>query len=139
MTDSDMPGDPNGPAFTTREFREGVPLDYVGEKMERAMKGLHEAWKLTDSIPESAILWPGAPFETTVRSRMKYEIRHAFRQQLVSLLALSNLLALTAREEELLDRLLGYNRDQLRQWLDHIYHGGQASEKERPGGDDGSP
>lgn len=37
----DFPLNTNGPAYTSRQDRHGVPLSYVGEKLSRAIEDLH--------------------------------------------------------------------------------------------------
>jgi hypothetical protein len=39
--DDEFPLDANGPAYTSRQEREGVPLAYVAEKLGRAIEELH--------------------------------------------------------------------------------------------------
>ena len=39
--DSGLPLNANGPAYTSREDRHGVPLDYVAEKLGSAIEELH--------------------------------------------------------------------------------------------------
>jgi hypothetical protein len=41
VSQDDFPLDANGPAYTTRQERNGVPLSYVGEKLGHAIEELH--------------------------------------------------------------------------------------------------
>ena len=39
--DLGLPLNANGPAYTSRQARQGVPLDYVAEKLGTAIEDLH--------------------------------------------------------------------------------------------------
>jgi hypothetical protein len=39
--DADLPLNANGPAYTSRQDRDGIPLSYVGEKLGLAIADLH--------------------------------------------------------------------------------------------------
>jgi hypothetical protein len=41
LDEHDFPLSANGPAYTSEQQRHGVPLSYVGEKLDRAIEELH--------------------------------------------------------------------------------------------------
>jgi hypothetical protein len=96
MSQDDFPLDANGPAYTTRQERNGVPLSYVGEKLGHAIEELH-----------------------------RYARHHPDRQQallapmhylLVAHLGLHNMLA-KANDRSLALRLLAGSEAGLQAWL----------------------
>ena len=88
---------PNSGAYERTETRTGPPLDYVAEKLRKAVEGLHE-WSKTE-----ASMFAQA----------------AFRNGIVGFLALHNLLAY-ADDNDLFPRLTALSRDQFRDWLNGI-------------------
>jgi hypothetical protein len=103
--DDDFPLDANGPAYTSRQERDGVPLAYVGEKLGRAIEELH---RYAANHPDQR----GA-------------LQHTMYFLLVAHLGLHNMLAKTA-DRTLPLRLLGGSRDQLDAWLELIEREGDV-------------
>jgi hypothetical protein len=93
---NDLPLSANGPAYTTRQERDGVPLSYVGEKLGHAMEELHR-YGLARPDERKALLPP-----------MHYLA--------VAFLGLHNMLA-KANDRTLADRLLNGSAEDLDAWL----------------------
>ena len=96
---SGIPLSANGAAYTRREGRHGVPLDYVGEKLASSIQELHT---LARRNPEQR-----ADFVPTM-----YYL-------LVSYLALNNMLG-KADDRGLPERLLAIDHDELSSWLEFV-------------------
>ncbi len=94
-----VPLSANGSAYTRREDRHGVPLEYVGEKMASAIEQLHA---LADRHPERAA-----------------DLVPAMYYALVSFLALHNMLA-KANDRGLAQRLLSSSQEELTAWLSFV-------------------
>jgi len=90
---------PNAGAYELTETRSGPPLDYVAEKLRRALEELH-GWL------------SGA-------GREEGSAQHGFYNGLVAYLALKNFLGLV-RDPKLVERLAGYSRDDFSDWLDRV-------------------
>lgn len=106
MPDDDMPLDANGPAYTTAQSRRGVPLEYVGDKLARAIEELH-----------------------------RYARKHPVQQQelygsmyylLVAHLGLHSMLA-KANDRSLPARLLAASTEELDAWLAVIEREGDVA------------
>lgn len=126
---NDAIGEPNGPAFVKHEERTGPPLSYVQEKMGNALRDLHDLTRsLVEYVPED-LPAPNAEHGNPFKLKPHYLVgpaRSAFYSSLVAFLALSNLLAI-ANEPGLVDRLLGYDIDEFRDWIRHIERGGSVT------------
>jgi hypothetical protein len=96
MTDDDIPLDANGPAYTSHQERQGVPLSYVGEKLARAIEELHRYAR--------------------DHSDQRDELLASMYFLLVAHLGLHNMLA-KANDRSLATRLLDASDDELRAWL----------------------
>lgn len=94
--DVPLPLNANGPAYTQREGRQGVPLDYVAEKLGRAIQDLHRAAR---KLPAGDLDALGAMLHL-----------------LVAYLGLHNMLA-KANDRSLAPRLLAGSREELDAWL----------------------
>ena len=94
--DNDLPLDANGPAYTSRQQRDGVPLSYVGEKLGRTIEELH---RCADRHPDR-----------------RDELVAPLYFLLVAHLGLHNMLA-KANDRTLAARLLAASGDELRVWL----------------------
>jgi hypothetical protein len=94
--DPDLPLNANGPAYTLRQDRHGVPLSYVSEKLGRAIEELHRY----------------AQHHQGERD----EIRAAMYYLLVAHLGLHNMLG-AANDHTLADRLLNSSSRDLQAWL----------------------
>ena len=92
----DLPLDANGPAYTLRQDRDGVPLSYVGEKLGRAIKDLHRHAQRCQGERD--------------------ELRGAMHYLLVAHLGLHNMLG-KANDRTLADRLLNGSTQHLEKWL----------------------
>ena len=86
----------NGPAYTSRQNRHGVPLDYVAEKLGSAIEELHLFGK--QHVNEQQAVVPVLYF------------------MLVAYLGLHNMLG-KANDRTLAPRLLNGSSKQLRSWL----------------------
>lgn len=94
--DSGLPLNANGPAYTSRQDRHGVPLDYVAEKLTSAIEELHGFEKL--HADDRAALLP------------------AMYYMLVAHLGLHNMLS-KANDRTLAPRLLSGSSKELHAWL----------------------
>lgn len=94
--DNDFPLDANGPAYTSRQQRDGVPLAYVGEKLGRAIEALHRSGLRHPDRRDELL----APMDFL----------------LVAHLGLHNMLA-KANDRTLAARLLAASDDDLQAWL----------------------
>ncbi len=92
----DFPLDANGPAYTLRQDRDGIPLSYVGEKLGRAIRELHRNAQRCQGERD--------------------ELRGTMYYLLVTFPGLHNMLG-KANDHTLPDRLLNDNRQHLETWL----------------------
>lgn len=104
-SDEDLPLNANGPAYTSVQQRAGVPLDYVGEKLRRAIEALHTHG---ERHPDR-----------------RDELEAPMYYLLVAYLGLNNMLA-KANDRSLPRRLLSSSRDQLDAWVAIVEHGGDV-------------
>ena len=95
----------NGPAYTSRQDRHGVPLDYVAEKSRSAIEELHRLGQRNPSARDAAL--PAMYF------------------MLVAYLGLNNMLG-KANDRKLAPRLLGGSTKKLRAWLDLVAREGDV-------------
>ena len=122
-TPSTFPETPNGSAYTRTESRNGVPLDYVGEKLRHAVESAHENLRnIKRFVPENL---PAAPeFQYYVPNGIKNDLllssaNNAFSYSLQAYLALHNMLGkmeIGSIEAELEKK----NFQELRRWLNAI-------------------
>lgn len=91
-----LPLNANGPAYTSRQDRHGVPLSYIGEKLGRAIEDLH--------------------LHAQHCHGERDELRGAMYHLLVAYLALHNMLG-KANDHTLTDRLLDGSSHTLQTWL----------------------
>ena len=125
----DVFGEPNGPAYESRQTRTGPPLEYVSEKLGNALKHLHRTVRSIERfVPDSLMPSEGdRTADIAVKERLLLSpARAAFYYALVAFLALSNLLAL-ADEDGLVDRLLGYDAEEFGDWMDQMQRGGSVT------------
>ncbi|MBB5429837.1 hypothetical protein GCT19_41940 [Paraburkholderia sp. CNPSo 3155] len=94
--DADLPLNANGPAYTSRQDRDGIPLSYVGEKLSLAIEDLH----------------PHARRYQGERD----DLRCTMYRLLVAYLGLHNMLG-KANDRTLVDRLLDGTSEKLDTWL----------------------
>jgi hypothetical protein len=106
MDDEDFPLDANGPAYTARQERHGVPLDYVGDKLASAIEDLH---RFASHHPEH-------------RRALIAPMYHS----IVAYLALHNMLA-KANDRSLAPRLLEASSDDLHAWLTFVRRQGDVA------------
>jgi hypothetical protein len=106
MNDHNIPLDANGPAYTSGQHRHGVPLDYVGEKLDAAIVQLHRF----------ALDHP----------QQRRDLMAPMHYLLVAHLALHNMLA-KANDRTLVARMLEGTSDDLRSWLDLIAREGDVA------------
>jgi hypothetical protein len=95
----------NGPAWTSRQNRSGVPLDYVAEKLNNAIEQLHDLGQQHPDARDAAV--PAMYF------------------MLVAYLGLNNMLG-GANDRKLASRLLSGNTKKLREWLDLVAREGDV-------------
>lgn len=96
MANDDLPLNANGPAYTSQQRRDGVPLSYVGEKLGRAIEELQRHGQ---RHPEQ-----------------RQELLPSMHYLLVAFLGLHNMLA-KANDRSLAGRLLDSTNDALDAWL----------------------
>ena len=101
----ELPLNANGAAYTWREGRHGVPLDYVSERLGHAIEDLYRAAK---RLPGDDI-----------------DAQSAMYHLLVAFLALHNMLG-KANDKSLVPRLLGGSREQLDAWLSLVQREGDV-------------
>jgi hypothetical protein len=106
MSDDDLPLDANGPAYTSRQERDGVPLSYVAEKLARAVEELHRYAR-------------GHPDQRGELTASMYFL-------LVAHLGLHNMLA-KANDRSLITRLLDASDGELKAWLALIEREGDVA------------
>ena len=138
MTDDDneplMRGNNDG-AFSKQELREGAPLDYISGKIYSAIKFTHRLFRsIGDDVPED-LPQPATVVGTSYNTKhdsLLFDCSNAFQYQVISYLALYNMLGLANTiddsGETLFDRLLRYDDKQLQNWLNDIARRGMLSE-----------
>jgi len=94
--DAGLPLNANGPAYTSRQDRDGVPLSYVGEKLGLAIADLHRYARRCQGDRD--------------------DLRCAMYHLLVAYLGLQNMLG-KANDRTLVDRLLDGSSEKLDTWL----------------------
>lgn len=100
-----FPLDANGQAFISRQYRNGIPLPYVGEKLRCAIEDLHR----------HARRCPGT----------RDELSLTMHYLLAAYLGLYNMLG-AANDPALVDRLLDGSRERLQKWLRVVERGGDV-------------
>jgi hypothetical protein len=105
---------PNGAAYTKDEFRTGPPLDYVAEKLRRAIETTQFLSRTINASKQS---------DAEQKEKMASYTMATFRYQLTAYLALKNLLAL-AGDQSLFERLLKYSTTDFTAWINKIDHEG---------------
>lgn len=96
MSQDDIPLAANGPAYTSRLERHGVPLSYVGEKLGHAIEELHR----------HGCRYPA----------QRQDLFASMHYLLVAYLGLHNMLA-KANDRSLVGRLLEGSDAELKAWL----------------------
>lgn len=94
--DLGLPLNANGPAYTARQARHGVPLDYVAEKLGTAIEDLHRYGRQHPAARD--------------------ELMPAMYHLLVSYLGLYNMLG-AANDHQLAPRLFASSTAELDAWL----------------------
>ncbi len=106
MSPDDFPLNANGPAYTARQERHGVPLAYVGGKLGNAIEELN---RYARSHPDQ-----------------RRELFAPMYYMLVAHLGLHNMLA-KANDRSLTTRLLEASEAELRAWLSVIEREGDVA------------
>ena len=120
---------PNDNAYESEELRTGPPLDYVAEKFRHNLEALHRLiYDIQKRVPEDlSVEDPSAETTASVIDEFLFPSAHyAFRSGIVGYLALKNMLAL-ANDNGLSSRLSSYSREEFKDWLDRIDHGGSVT------------
>ena len=94
--DACLPLNANGQAYTARQYRDGVPLPYVGEKLRCAIEDLHRHAQRCQGD--------------------RNELGMTMHYLLVAYLGLHNMLG-KANDPALVYRLLDGRREELQKWL----------------------
>lgn len=94
--DADLPLNANGPAYTSRQDRDGIPLSYVGEELGLAISDLHRHARNCQGERD--------------------DLRCTMHHLLVAYLGLHNMLG-KAHDRTLIDRLLDGSSENLDTWL----------------------
>ncbi|SRR5258706_4441949 len=100
-----LPISSNGPAYTAREVRQGIPLDYLSEKLAHA---IHETHSLARRFPQ-----------------MLTELVPVMRYRIKTFLALHNMLG-AANDMRLPERLLTSSRENLDNWITVVVRQGDV-------------
>ena len=115
---------PNDNAYETAQVRTGPPLDYVAEKFRHNLEALHSLiLEIRRRVPDDLLVDECASVK---EEYLLPTALYAFRSAIVGYLALKNMLAL-ASDNDLGDRLLGYSRDEFKEWLDRIDQAGSVT------------
>lgn len=117
--DFDLPLSSNGPAYRRTEQREGVPLDYVAEKLRDALDALHAHIRLVLDPSGSQYI------DYKAIDALPLEIHEALHKTVVAFLALHNMLAY-ASDHHLTRRLLCKNAGEFELWADAVERGGSV-------------
>ncbi|MCH2240930.1 MAG: hypothetical protein MK041_03125 [Aquabacterium sp.] len=96
MSHDDIPLAANGPAYTSRQERHGVPLSYVGDKLGHAIEELHR--------------------HGSRHPAQRQDLFASMHYLLVAYLGLHNMLA-KANDRSLVGRLLEASDAELKAWL----------------------
>ena len=117
--------DSNASAYVKEETRTGPPLSYVAEKARTALEELHGLCRRLLALERgsqrdgsASVSWPLDELFTLAAQ--------AFRHDLVSYLALNNMLAL-ANNRNIIGELLDQSPDQFREWLSRIDQEGSVT------------
>ena len=114
---------PNGSAYTTTETRNGVPIDYVGEKLRRAVEAAHDNLRnIKRFVPDDLSAAP--QFQEYAPRGVKNDLLlssaiSAFDYSLNAYLALHNMLG-TMQNRSIIEELEKKNFEELQQWLNTI-------------------
>lgn len=107
--------------FRAEEVRFGLPLVYVGTKLDDSLVGMHDVFcSIRDHVPPN-LYAPHSRHGNPFSLRDDYllgPLAAAFRGALVALLALYNLTRLL--DTDLVQRLLDGSHDELRTFLRHV-------------------
>jgi hypothetical protein len=120
--------DSNGSAYTREERRNGPPLDYVGEKLRKAVESAHATYKaVVGFVPRD--LPPEPEFDPSAPSSAKFDILahnayYALSYSLTAFLALYNMLGVV--RDDYVEGIAAKSRDELRIWLDLIEREGSV-------------
>ena len=118
--------DPNGPAYRTDERRVGPPLDYVGEKLGRALSCQHALLHALRGEPDAADARTDAAHGAPRKDASLVAARVSFGYQLTAYLALYNMLGSRGSEDDV-DRLVGMPSEDFRRWLAFVEREGSVS------------
>ncbi len=118
--DSDLPFSSNGPAYHSAEQREGVPLEYVGEKLSVALESLHMYLRTLLGVADIGAV------DRQAFLALPAMLQEAFHKVVVAFLALHNMLA-SANDPRLLERLLSKNAEDMSLWIAAVERGGSIS------------
>ncbi|MGE0314494.1 MAG: hypothetical protein AB7P21_23005 [Lautropia sp.] len=118
--DNDLPLSSNGPAYRKTVVREGVPLEYVAEKIGVALEDLHLHLRSELKLPRKSTL------QSVDLTPAPLILVDAFHKVVVAYLALHNMLA-AANDHSLLARLVAKDDDALRVWMDAVVDGGSVT------------
>ena len=113
--DSGLPLNANGPAYTLRQDRDGVPLTYVAEKLNSAIEALHRCGQQHPNARD--------------------ELLPAMYYLLVAYLGLHNMLG-KANDHSLAPRLLNGSSKELDAWLRLVARDGDVRGLAALDGDD---
>lgn len=114
---------PNGSAYTTLETRNGIPLDYVGEKLRKAVEAAHDNLQnikrhIPDDLPMTQEL-KNCGIKSIKSEFLIPSAVSALDYSLNSYLALHNMLA-TMNSPGIVQTLEKLSTKELTQWLDRV-------------------
>ena len=108
-------------------------LSYASEKLRHSLESIHYAYAdagwLRDAVPAPFAVSPQDSLPTNPTcSSVQWSLRHAFRQLLVGICEIHGMMdVLELGEDAIVNKLLAYSREDLKEWLDRFEHNGQLA------------
>jgi len=120
---------PNAEAYEKEEQRKGSPLDYVGEKLRRAVESAHDTYKaierdVPDNLPQP-VKARGSAYSTK-QDALLSPAYTTFVYGLTAFMALYNMLGVI-EDPQKIPALLAASREDLSAWLDGIQREGSVN------------
>lgn len=125
----DLMKDTNGPAYKKEEKRVGPPLEYVGEKIRKALESEHALLRnIIECVPDNLPLAPcyqeGAPI--SIKHDCLESLAHySFHNLLIAFAALYNMLSSVGESGDV-ERFLKMGKEEFARWLNLIEREGSV-------------